>query len=146
MFEEQEEGIGIDLDSNNRDFEESSDAEALEITSEEVVEVSEKPNTETFPLSSKEEEEEDQKNEIKTDNSNQYNEDIYEQVKTQSIQLNNLSNMVESIQSQVKRLQETIRLLKYKKTISVRKRSTSNYGTKTKKKTKRRGSTRSRTK
>ena len=52
MFEEQEEGFGIDLDSNNGDFE-SSDAEPLDITSEEVVE---KPNIETFPLSSKEEE------------------------------------------------------------------------------------------
>jgi hypothetical protein len=67
-------------DNNNDDFEESSDiAGPLEIISEEVVEVTEKSNTEAFPLSSKEEE--DQKNEIKTDNSNRYNEDIYEQVK-----------------------------------------------------------------
>jgi hypothetical protein len=46
--------------------------------------------------------------------------------------------MVESLQSQVKQLQETIRLRKHKKTSSVRKKSTSNKGIKTKKKTKRR--------
>jgi hypothetical protein len=61
LFEEQEEGIGIDLDCNNGGLEESSDPEPIEITSEEVVvEVTEKPNTETFPLSSKEEEEEEE--------------------------------------------------------------------------------------
>jgi hypothetical protein len=109
-----------------------------------VVEVVENPNTETFPLSSKEEE--DQKNEIKTDNSNRYDGDTYEQVKAQSIQLSNLANTVESLHSQVKQLQETIRLLKHKKTSSVTKRITSNDGTKTKKKTKRRGNARSRKK
>ena len=53
----------------------------------------ENPNTETSSLSSMEgqdEEEEDQNNEIKTDNSNRYNGDIYEQVKAQSIQLSSL--------------------------------------------------------
>jgi predicted RNase H-like nuclease (RuvC/YqgF family) len=131
LSEEQGERIEI---GNNRDFEQSSDiAEPGEIIREEVVEVAEKPNTETFPLSSKEEE--DQKNEVKTDNG-----DIHEQVKAQSIQLSSLAEMVESLQSQVKQLQETIRLLKHKKTSSVRKRSTSSDGTKTKKKTKRRGS------
>jgi predicted RNase H-like nuclease (RuvC/YqgF family) len=131
LSEEQGERIEI---GNNRDFEQSSDiAEPGEIIREEVVEVAEKPNTETFPLSSKEEE--DQKNEVKTDNG-----DIHEQVKAQSIQLSSLAEMVESLQSQVKQLQETIRLLKHKKTSSVRKRSTSNDGTKTKKKPKRRGS------
>jgi hypothetical protein len=98
---------------------------------EEVVEVAEKPNTETFPLSSKEEG--DQKNEVKTDNG-----DIHEQLKAQSIQLSSLAEMVESLQSQVNQLQETISL-KHKKTSSVRKKSTGNIGTKTKKKTKRRG-------
>lgn len=130
MSEEQEERIEID---NNRHFEQSSDiSEPGEIIREEVVEVTEKPNTETFPLSSKEEE--DQKNEVKTNN-----EDIYVQVKAQSIQLSSLADMVESLQSQVKQLQETIRLHKHNKTSSVRKRSTSYQGTKTKKKTKRRG-------
>ena len=106
------------IDNNNGDFEESSDiAGPVEIIREEVVEVVENPDT---PLSSMEEE--DQKNEIKTDNSNRYNEDISEQVKAQSVQLSNLADMVESIQSQVKRLQETIRLLKHKKTSSVRKK------------------------
>ena len=131
MSEEQEERIEID---NNRHFEQGSDiSEPGEIIREEVVEVTEKPNTETFPLSSKEEE--DQKNEVKTNN-----EDIYVQVKAQSIQLSSLSDMVESLQSQVKQLQETIRLHKHNKTSSVRKRS--NQGTKTK----RRGNARSRKK
>ena len=91
----------------------------------------------------KEIDEGDQKNEIKTDNSNRYNGDIYEQVKTLSIQLSNLANTVESLQSQVKQLQETIRLLKQN---TIRKRITSNDGTKNKKKTKRRGNARSRKK
>jgi subtilase family serine protease len=135
LSEEQEERIEID---NNRHFEQSSDiSEPGEIIREEVVEVTEKPNTETFTLSSKEEE--DQKNEVKTNN-----EDIYVQVKAQSIQLSTLSDMVESLQSQVKQLQETIRLRKHNKTSSVKKRS--NQGTKTKKKTKRRGNARSRKK
>jgi hypothetical protein len=122
----------------------SDTAEPQEIIREEVVEVVENPNTETFPLSSKEED--DQENEIKTDSSNRYNEDIYEQVKAQSIQLSNLADIIESIQSQVKKLQETIKLLKHKKTTSVRKKSTSNNVPKQKKKTKTRGSRRSRKK
>jgi len=138
LSEEQEERM--EIDNNNSDFEESSDiVEPLEIIKEEGVEVVENPNTETFPLSSKEEE--DQKNEIKIDN-----EDIYAQVKAQSIQLSSLADMVESLQSQVKQLQETIRLHKHDKTRSVRKRSISNQGTKTKKKTKRRAYARSRKK
>ena len=54
--------------------------------------------------------------------------------------------MVESLQSQVKQLQETTRLRKRHKTTSVRKKSTSNNGINTKKKTNRRGITRSRKK
>ena len=135
---------------NNGDFKESS--EPVEIIREEVVEVVESPDAKTFPLSSMEdqnEEEEDQKNKInaetQTDNLNRY-EHIYEQVKAQSIQLSSLADMVESLQSQVKQLQETIRLRKHNKTSSVRKKGTSNKGIKTKKKTKRRGSARSRKK
>ena len=150
MSEEQEERIEIDIDNNNGNFEESSDiAEPLEIIREEVVEVVENPNTEASPPSSMEDEvqeEGDQKNEIKTDNTNRYNGDIYEQVKAQSLQLSSLADMVESLQSQVKQLQETIRLRKRKKTSSVRKKRTSNIGVKTKKKTKRRVSARSRKK
>jgi hypothetical protein len=55
LSEEQEERM--EIDNNNGDFEDSSDiVEPLEIIKEEVVEVVENPNTETFPLSSKEEE------------------------------------------------------------------------------------------
>ena len=92
------------------------------------------------------ENEEEEENEIKPDNLNHHNGDICEQVKAQSIQLSSLGDMVESLQSQVKQLQETIRLRKHNKTSSVRKKSTSNKGIKAKKKTKRRGSARSRKK
>jgi len=54
--------------------------------------------------------------------------------------------MVESLQSQVKQLQETTRLRKHHMTTSVRKKSTGTNGTKTKKKINRRGSARSRKK
>jgi hypothetical protein len=135
LSEEREERM--EIDNNNGDFEESSDiAEPLEIIREEVVEVVEKPNTETSSLASMESQDEEEEDQKKSDNRNRYNGDIYEQVKAQSIQLSSLADMVESVQSQVKQLQETIRL--HNKTSSVRKKSTSNKGIKTKKKTKRR--------
>ncbi|MGC2682574.1 MAG: hypothetical protein WA323_11940 [Candidatus Nitrosopolaris sp.] len=150
LSEEHEERIEREIDNDNGDFEENSDiAEPVEIIREEVVEVVENPTAETFPLSSMEtqhEDEEEQKKEIKTENLNRYNEDIYEQVKAQSIQLNSLAEMVESLQSQVQQLQETTRLRKHHNTISVRKKRTSNSSTKTKRKTKTRGSARSRKK
>ncbi|MGC2681132.1 MAG: hypothetical protein WA323_04630 [Candidatus Nitrosopolaris sp.] len=148
MSDEQEERIEREID-NNGHFEENSDiAEPVEIIREEIVEVVENPTTETFPLSSmdSQHDEEDQQKEIKTDTLNRYNEDIYEQVKAQSIQLSSLADMVESLQSQVKQLQETTRLRKRHNTISVRKKSTSNNGTKIKRKTRRMGSTRRRKK
>jgi predicted RNase H-like nuclease (RuvC/YqgF family) len=95
-------------------------------------------------MEDQQEEEEDEKKEIKADNTNRYTGDIYEQVKAQSIQLSSLADMVQSLQSHVKQLQETIRLRKHNKTSSVRKKSISNNRIKTKKKTKRRGSARSR--
>ncbi|MGA8082792.1 MAG: hypothetical protein WB988_13100 [Candidatus Nitrosopolaris sp.] len=148
MSDEQEERIEREID-NNGHFEENSDiAEPVEIIREEIVEVVENPTAETFPLSSmdSQHDEEDQQKEIKTDTLNRYNEDIYEQVKAQSIQLSSLADMVESLQSQVKQLQETTRLRKRHNTISVRKKSTSNNGTKIKRKTRRIGSTRRRKK
>jgi len=143
LSEDQEERIEIDIDNNNGDFESSDIAEPVEIIREEVVEVVENPVTETSSMEDEQEEEEDEKNEVKTDYSNRYTVDIYEHVKAQSIQLSGLVDMVQSLQSQVKQLQETIRLPKHK-TSSVRKKSTSNNRIKTKKKTKRRGSTGSR--
>ncbi|HXP49981.1 MAG TPA: hypothetical protein VN922_08510 [Bacteroidia bacterium] len=141
MSEEQEERIEIDIDTNNGDFDESSDI-AEEIIKE-VVEVVEKSDTPLSSMEKQQEKEEDQKNEIEMDNSNRYNGDIYEQLKAQSIQLSSLADMVQSLQSLVKQLQETIRL---RKTSSVRKKSTSSNRIKTKKKTKRRGSARSKKK
>ena len=117
MSEEQEERIEIDIDTNNGDFDESSDI-AEEIIKE-VVEVVEKSDTPLSSMEKQQEKEEDQKNEIEMDNSNRYNGDIYEQLKAQSIQLSSLADMVQSLQSLVKQLQETIRL---RKTSSVRKK------------------------
>jgi len=82
------------------------------------------PDAKTFPLSSMEGHAEE---EGKTDNLDRYNGDIYEQVKAQSIQLSSLADMVKSLQSQVKQLQETTKLRKHHKTTSVRKKSTSNF-------------------
>jgi hypothetical protein len=96
------------------------------------------PDAKTFPLSSMEGHAEE---EGKTDNLNRYTEDMYKQVKAHSIQLSRLADMVESLESQVKQLQET-RKLRHK-TTSVRKKSTSNNSIKTKKKTDTRGSARS---
>jgi hypothetical protein len=128
MSEDQEEQrFEVDID-NNDDFEENSAiAQPTEITREEVVAVVE-TNAETSPMDDEEEEE-------------NKNEDIYDQVKTQSIQLSRLADAVESLQSQVKQLQETTRLRRPRKTTSVRARSRSNNSMKTKKKrtTKRRG-------
>ena len=141
MSEDQEERIDI----NNNHFEESSDiTEPLEIIREEVVEVVRSPNGETslssLSASSSSPEEQEAETVVNSDNR------IFGQIKAQSIQLNRLTNMVESLQSQVKQLQETIRLRKHNKTTSVRKKSTTNKGIKTKKKTKRRGSAISRKK
>ena len=98
------------------------------------------PDAKTFPLSSIEGHPEE---EGKTDNFKRYNEDVYKQVKAHSIQFSRLADMVESLQSQVKQLQETTKLRKHHKPTSVKK-STSNNSIKTKRKTDRRGSTRSR--
>jgi hypothetical protein len=100
------------------------------------------PDAKTFPLSSMEGHAEE---EGKTDNLNRYNEDMYKQVKAHSIQLSRLANMIESLESQVKQLQDA-KLRKHHKTTSVRKKSTSNNSIKTKKKTDRGGSPRSRKK
>src|SRR5215469_1199221 len=97
------------------------------------------PDAKTFPLSWMEDHAEE---EDKTDNLNRYNEDMYKQVKAHSIELSRLADMVESLESQVKQLQDA-KLRKHHKTTSVRKKSTSNNSIKTKKKTDRRGSTRS---
>ena len=148
MSEDQEERIEIDIDNNNGNFEESSEiAEPLEIIREEVAEVVQNPNGETslssLSVSSPStEEQEEEGNEVISDNRNSDNEDIHEQIKAQSIQLDKLIKMVESLQSQVKHLQETIRLRKRNKTSSVRKKSTTNKGIKTN----RRASARSRRK
>jgi hypothetical protein len=101
------------------------------------------PDAKTFPLSSMDGHDEE---EGKTDDLNRHNEDIYNQVKANSIQISRLADMVESLESQVKQLQETTKLRKHDTTTSVRKKSTSNNSIKTKKKTDRRGGARSRKK
>jgi hypothetical protein len=142
LSEDQEERN--DINNNNGNFEESSDmAEPLEIIREEV-EVVQSPNGETSLPSlsaSSPMGRQDEENEVNNDK-----EVIFGQIKAQSIQLNRLTDMVESLQSQVKQLQETIRLRKRNKISSVRKKSTIHKGIKTKKKAKRRGSAISRKK
>ncbi len=139
MSEDQEERNDI---NNNNGNEESSDlAEPLDLIREEV-EVVQRPNGETslssVSASSHSTEEQQEENEVTNDKE--------AQIKAQSIQLNRLTDMVESLQSQVKQLQETIRLRKHNKISSVRKKSTTYKGSKTKKKAKRRGSAISRKK
>jgi hypothetical protein len=98
LTEDQEDRIEIDIDNNNGDFDENSDVpEPVEIIREEVVEVVENPDIETSPLSSMEDqqkEEEDQKKEIETDNTNRHTVDMYEQVKAQSIELSSLAALL----------------------------------------------------
>ena len=43
------------------------------------------------------EEQDEEENEVNSDNRNSDNEDIHEQIKAQSVQLNRLTNMVESL-------------------------------------------------
>jgi len=104
MSEDKEEGIEADIDDNNDDFgmiepitssEEvkESSTEPVEIFKEEVVTVVENPNVE-----------ENEEEEIRIDNS------IGEDVKALTVQLRKITDVVESLQSQVKQLQETIKL------------------------------------
>jgi len=132
-----------DIDNNNGNFEESTEIdEPLEVIREEVVEVVQNPTEETslssLSASSPSMQEQEEESEVNSDN-----EDIHEKMTAQSIQLNRLINMVDSLQSQVKQLQETLRL---RKTSSARKKSIAQKGIKTKKKTFRKGSARSRKK
>jgi hypothetical protein len=147
--EQEEERIELDVDDNNDDdFERFDEPQPVEIIREEAVEVVQNLNgmSSLQASSSSTEDQNEEENEVNSDNRNSVNEDIYEQIKVQSIQLNRLADMVESLQSQVKQLLQTTRLPKHLRTRSVRKKSTSNKGIKTKKKTKRRGSARSRKK
>jgi hypothetical protein len=67
-------------------------AQPVEIVREEIVTVTKNPNTEEkMPVMS---------NTAKSD-------DIYQLVKAQSVQINKLTNTVESLQSQIKQLEET---------------------------------------
>jgi hypothetical protein len=135
--DKEEEGIEVDIDDNNDDFgiiepvtssEEvkESSTEPVEIFKEEIVTVVENPDAEE-----NEEEEENEQEASGIDNSISEDEGVYEQVKAQSVQLRRLTDVVESLQSQIKQLQETIRLSSHKTTTARRTRS----NTKTKKKT-----------
>jgi hypothetical protein len=136
--DKEEEGIEVDIDDNNDDFgiiepitssEEvkESSTEPVEIFKEEIVTVVENPDAEE-----NEEEEENQQEAYRIGNSISEDEGVYEQVKAQSVQLRKLTDVIESLQSQIKQLQETIRLSSHK-TTPARRRTRSN--TKTKKKT-----------
>ena len=127
---EDKEGIEVDIDDNNDDFGtiepitsseevEGGSTEPVEIFKEEVVTVVENPNAEEYDV---EEKEENKEQEIRIDNSKDEHENVYGQVKAQSVQLRKLTDVVESLQSQVKQLQETIRLGDHK-TTPVRRRT-----------------------
>jgi hypothetical protein len=127
----------VDIDDNNDDFgiiepitssEEvkESSTEPVEIFKEEIVTVVENPDAEE-----NEEEEENEQESSRIDNSISEDEGVYEQVKAQSVQLRKLTDVVESLQSEIKQLQETIRLSSHKTIPARRTRSK----TKTKKKT-----------
>lgn len=144
--QEEEEGNEVDIDDDNNDdlerigsitsSEEESSTQPVEIIKEEIVTVVENPNAEASLLSSPVASSslmENEKEGIRIDNnSSGDDEDVYEQVKAQSIQLSRLTDLVESLQSQVKQLQETTRLGGHQATPERRSSGTS---TKTRKKT-----------
>ena len=95
-------------------------AQPVEIVREEIVTVTKNPNTEEkMPVMSNIE----------------VNDDIYQLVKAQSVQINKLTNTVESLQCQIKQLEET--RLSARKITTTRKRTKSKGNKATAKKGKR---------
>jgi hypothetical protein len=100
------------------------------IVKEEIITIVKNPNSNSdTPLVEEEEEEED--------------DDIYEQLKSHSIQLSRLSDTVESLQSQIKLLQERRSGRGSRKTIPLAKMKKRSIKTKKEKTTRRKGSKRS---
>ena len=133
-----------ELDSNNdqlktpleRAVEDDDDGSTLPvgIVKEEIITVVNNPNSNSeTPLVEEDEEEVDAEDD----------DNIYEQLKSHSIQLSRLSDTVESLQSQIKLLQERSSGRGSRKTIPLAKMKKRSIKTKKKKTTRRKGSKRS---
>lgn len=132
-----------ELDSNNDQLKtpleravEDDDGSTLPvgIVKEEIITVVKKPNSNSeTPLVEEDEEEVDAEDD----------DNIYEQLKSHSIQLSRLSDTVESLQSQIKLLQERSSGRGSRKTIPLAKMKKRSIKTKKKKTTRRKGSKRS---
>jgi hypothetical protein len=115
MSEEEGEKIGVNLydDEESSPLEESIEegiaAQPVEVVREEIVTVAEDPNAETFS-----------EEKVSTIDATEDN-DLYKLVKAHSIQLGRLTDIVESLQSQIKQLKET--RLSSRKTSSARRSS-----------------------
>jgi hypothetical protein len=115
MSGEEGEKIGVNLydDEESSPLEESIEegiaAQPVEVVREEIVTVAEDPNAETFS-----------EEKVSTIDATEDN-DLYKLVKAHSIQLGRLTDIVESLQSQIKQLKET--RLSSRKTSSARRSS-----------------------
>jgi hypothetical protein len=115
MSGEEGEKIGVNLydDEESSPLEESIEegiaAQPVEVVREEIVTVAENPNAETFS-----------EEKVSTIDATEDN-DLYKLVKAHSIQLGRLTDIVESLQSQIKQLKET--RLSSRKTSSARRSS-----------------------
>jgi hypothetical protein len=126
MFQEDDDALEVSITSDEKitplddSIEEEQEGFASQpaVVREEIVRVDEKSNSETSVTSSK----------IDDDIGEVYEDDLYKIVKEHSIQISRLTDLVESLQSQIKKLQET--RLSSHKTISA-KRNSSNIKTKT---------------
>lgn len=137
----EDEEIGVDIYGNADDeksspleesIEEGFDAQPVEIVREEIVTVAENPSAETFS---------EEKVSMIGNTEDDDDGDLYKLVKAHSIQLSRLTDIVESLQSQIKQLGQT--LAGGNKTSSVRRRKNTMKTKKNKataKKTKRRSS------
>jgi hypothetical protein len=120
-----------------REVEGDASTKPVGIIKEEIIAVVKNPNLEA-PLVEDDEEEADEEEALINNNSEEDDDNIYEQLKSHSIQLSKLSDTVESVQSQIKQLQETIlgdsrktvTSARRKKTIKTKKKTTGRKRTK----------------
>ena len=114
-----------------RAVEDDGSTQPVGIVKEEIITIVKNPNSNSdTPLVEEDEDEED-------------DDDIYEQLKSHSIQLSRLSDTVESLQSQIKLLQERRSGRGSRKTIPLAKMKKRSIKTKKKKTIRRKGSKRS---
>jgi hypothetical protein len=118
MSEDEEIGVDIYGDADDEksspleeSIEEGFDAQPVEIVREEIVTVAENPSAETFS---------EEKVSMIGNTEDDGDGDLYKLVKAHSIQLSRLTDIVESLQSQIKQLGQT--LAGGNKTSSVRRR------------------------